>query len=663
MMDDKAANPNADSDTLVLEGFQWLKSCGDSLLSHSSLYLEIAPHRLVLVEQIAAQISTIVGFDDRFHDRLELLETCVHPSLTQLEPGGYTCGGRYYLIKENVEGQTLRQWMQGGEITPAKAQHIILSVASALDVMHRQGAVHGAVNADQVWIDRNDAVKLELCPASTFLEPGELVNLLGLDVVHTMPPEFTSGEPPRPQSDLFQLAALYYELLSGDAPRGVITRLTSSLQIDIRVSSIILKALSPNPEERQASIEEFCAPLLGHTPVGATMGAPIPQAPRPASKLLIVVTIVIGLAASVGTFFGWKWYQKRKQQSVPVAVVEEEQPVMPVTAPSGIVTPRCGWVGIQGDANQAVMEFELLNVDELQHLLKPIADPDHESVFTPPQLTRYRFEDETGKALTEARPLDSTGRPVFSLSLKLNEPTPQGICLVLLRVDGQFALKSNIVTVSDALAEHRKAYATREEPPKEPPTEETMPDQPGKAIPPLYTNPAASSSVGDYYIYAAHLYLGNEVSLLKLEFGNAGKVMLTMSDLTFQCAFSIDDTLDTLLEATPDALPTHAKDLAAGGFNSKWLGLDGVTLAAGKKIWTKQTFRIDTSNPELIKTAKYLLVRINHRQTSAESNYENNLIVIPLDHPNQWHSFTQDMKDTVTTGETDPAAQKAPGAP
>jgi hypothetical protein len=149
--------------------------------------------------------------------------------------------------------------------------------------------------------------------------------------------------------------------------------------------------------------------------------------------------------------------------------------------------------------------------------------------------------------------------------------------------------------------------------------------------------------------------------LLKLQFGNAGKGTLPCHFLSFQCAFSTDDRLDALAPANSEVFPEPGIDIAAGGFTSKWLGLDRAYLMAGRKLWTKHTFRIDTGNPDLLARAKYLLVKISPLHAIAESDYQNNVIAIPLDHPDQWHTVTQDPTDAepATDGDAPPAEPPA----
>ena len=262
-----------------------------------------------------------------------------------------------------------------------------------------------------------------------------------------------------------------------------------------------------------------------------------------------------------------------------------------------------------------------------------------------PPSTTYQFEDAQGKPVNGLAELSKDdGFPVFQLKLDLSEPVPPAVRLVLGQLKGHPPLASNLVEIEENIAQHRRRNQSSQ-------TRATVGH-------PLPIAPSPSPSSGDAYIFAAHFYLGSDVSLLKLQFGNAGVGTLSSSRLDFQCAFSTDESLDTLLPANADLLPSPGKDLAAGGFSSKWLAIENEFLAPQKKLWTKHTFRIDTSNPDLLEQAKFLLVKVSPRYSIVESNYLNNVIAIPLDHPDEWHSVTQDPTDDLPTNEGDPPAPR-----
>lgn len=558
-------------DPLVLDGHDFVELLGSTPLTVTSLYLERSSHARVVVKEIRPEVCRLPGFEERFQERLAQVAAVEHPHILRLVGHGRTEDGAYYVIREYVDGFPLRVWMQTSGIDHSSVINVVFTLAGAIEVWHQKGCAHGSVRASNVWIGHDHAVKLEVFPVSSLLEPAQLVHLLGLEVVNAMPPEFTTGGAASVRSDIHALAALYYELLTGGAARDVLGRIATAREVDIRIRPVLAKALSPCPTQRQASMAEFCKPLLNIVAAGSLPLAPAatgrPEIKSYASMTIPLVAILclLWVAAGVG------WYVWRQAD-------ERAEAARAQMASSG-ARPRSE-DGAKGKTEAGVIGPE-----------RPAA----------------------------------TGSP---------------------RVNGHGG---------DGSAEDTGMPSDLDNP--EEIREETIVSHPVPGAPP------PSPGAGDAYIYAAHFYLGSDVSLLKLEFGNAGKGILYGDSLAFQCAFSTDERLEDLVPANSGAMPSPGQDLAAGGFTTKWLGHDRVYLMAGKKLWTKHTFRIDSSDPEVLARAKFLLVKISPHHSVVEADYLNNVIAIPLDHPDQWHSVTQDPADAAPADDGNPAPAPLPEDP
>lgn len=653
---------------LELDGYDFVQALGTTPLARVGCYLDRASGAHVVVKEVHPEVCSLPGFEERFHDRIAASGAVGHPGLLRLLGYGRTDIGGLYLIREYVDGFPLRAWMDTTAMDHVGALHIVTTLAPAIETWHRHGRAHGAVNAASVWIGTDSAIRLEVFPVSALLEPAQLVQLLGLEVVNTMPPEFTSGSPATPQSDLYALAALYYELLTGTVPRGAINRISASAKVDFRVSQVILKALAQDPSQRQASISEFCQPLLG---LAAASPPPQMAAPRGSAaysrpqtgviKPLLATLCLAGVAAGLGGYLWTRSHGRKTAAPEPVATSGTQTPPAkePIAAnpppaepkvPGVAVAPQLRLAGIDGGSDHVELEFVLLNPAQVRPLLR-LADtrpagPNNGGL----PATRYVFEDGHGTPLGDAREVpEDLESPVFRLALDLSEPTPSEVRLVLTHLRDRPRLASDLVAVADRIGTHRQAHP---------------PDRSRAVVGRLLPSaPPPTPSAGDAYIYAAHFYLGSEVGLLKLQFGNAGTGPLSCQNLSFQCAFSTDDRLDALAPADSGTPPTPGMDVAAGGFTSTWLGLDRSYLMAGKKLWTKHTFRIDTANPDLLARAKFLLVKISPLHAVPESDYQNNVIAIPLDHANAWHTVTQDPADAEPAADAPPKPADPPATP
>lgn len=549
------ATPIAPQPTpLLLEGYYFMSWLAATPLALTRLYEDSASGASVVVKEIRPEICDIPGFDEVFEERMTHLMDMRHRHLLRLIAYGRAEGGGYFVIREYVEGRTLGDLMAEGGIGHAQALQIVTAIADALDAWHHRGITYGSVRPCNIWIGEDQQVMLEAFPVCALLKPDQLVRLLGLEAVSGMPPEIISGGSASVQSDLFSLAALYFEMLTGTHPRGAISSMPPVTGLDFRIGQALVQALSAEPATRQKSLAEFRTQLEAVAAGPATL-APQEGSSKPVRAPYITLAPVLVMLALV----------------------------ISVTA--------IGW-----------------------HIWKREAVPPGKDVATKKRL------------LVVARADDSDAPEPAAVS----EPPPISAPLAAL----------------DAIPEAEETTI----PPEQQPSPELVPEPEIETakIPTTHQLPAAptpSALAGDAYLYAAHFYYGEEIGMLKLQFGNAGNASLDCSSLAFQCAFSTDQQLDSLLPAKAGAFPEMGIDVAAGGFTTEWLGLATPFLAPGKKLWTKHTFRIDTSDPEMRSKAKYLIVKISPLYSVSESDYLNNVIAIPLDHPEEWHSVTQDPLD------------------
>src|SRR5215468_1940938 len=106
----------------------------------------------------------------------------------------------------------------GGHLEVSRAVEIAADVTRALEHAHSRGIVHRDLKPANVWIDDDGHASLgdfglATTEARSRVSGGTLVG-----TVAYLPPEQALGEASSPQSDLYSLGALLYEMLSGQPP-------------------------------------------------------------------------------------------------------------------------------------------------------------------------------------------------------------------------------------------------------------------------------------------------------------------------------------------------------------------------------------------------------------------------------------------------------------
>lgn len=189
---------------------------------------------------------------------------------------------RWYLVSESVDGESLAVHVsRDGRLDDVTAACIISEAASALIAVHSAGAVHG----------RLDPTRVVLSPSGVKVCDFGLGMLLGDDTeewrttlrdvedpcVAFLSPEQARGDgPPRLESDVWSLCAVFYFALTGASPYAVKTRaawtrpdargdVRAPNGIDRRLGDALRRGLSPEPDLRPELDELIDALRPGRT--------------------------------------------------------------------------------------------------------------------------------------------------------------------------------------------------------------------------------------------------------------------------------------------------------------------------------------------------------------------------------------------------------------
>ncbi|WAC89721.1 serine/threonine-protein kinase PknD [Mycobacterium sp. Aquia_213] len=126
-----------------------------------------------------------------------------------------------YIDMELIEGRNLKQVLADGPVEPARAVHIIEQVAEALHAAHAVRLVHGDVKPSNILLDRDDFAYL-VDVGIARLAPWYETRLSNSDNEiaswHYMAPERSGAREADPRADVYSLACVLYECLTGQPP-------------------------------------------------------------------------------------------------------------------------------------------------------------------------------------------------------------------------------------------------------------------------------------------------------------------------------------------------------------------------------------------------------------------------------------------------------------
>jgi len=241
----------------------------------------------------------------RFLREAKALRRMNHPNVVQVLDTG-EAEGMPYMVFDYVAGGSLADRMAVEFLPVGEALSLLDGIAKGLDYAHRQGIVHRDVKPANVLLDTNGVPVIADFGLVRLLEqPSATAVGMFAGTPAYMSPEQAEGQAIGPASDQYSLAAMAYELLTGQVPfpgdtvSEVLTALltrppvapsTVRTGLSLQVDAVLLKGLSKQPEQRWPScqdlVDELLEAMVANLPTGpvAPQAAPPPPAAAPARQ-------------------------------------------------------------------------------------------------------------------------------------------------------------------------------------------------------------------------------------------------------------------------------------------------------------------------------------------------------------------------------------------
>jgi len=304
---------------MTFDSYTIVRSVHNSSRSHVYLAVDKETNTQVIIKTPSIDLREDAAYLERF-----LMEEWIARRINSahvLKPCLQTRSRNYlYVVTEYIDGQTLTQWMIDHPRPDLEAvRNIVEQIAKGLRAFHRMEMLHQDLRPENIMIDNTGTVKIidfgstRVAGLIEMTSATELNNLLG--TAQYTAPEYFLGASGTPRSDMFSLAVITYQMLSGRLPYGVEvskarTRaaqmklnyhsvLDDEREIPVWIDTILKKALHPDPYKRYEDLSEFTyelrhpsqaclnktrPPLIERSPVAFWKGL-----------CLILTTIIMGL--------------------------------------------------------------------------------------------------------------------------------------------------------------------------------------------------------------------------------------------------------------------------------------------------------------------------------------------------------------------------------
>lgn len=241
-------------------------------------------NRLVTIKILRSEYASDEAFVERFRKEAQSIARLSHPNIVHIHDVGKD-NNVHYLVMEFIEGQNLKDIIRKDAPLPVE-RVITLScqVCDALEHAHKNNIVHRDVKPHNILITRDGRAKLTdfgIAKETSTATHTQADTIMGS--VHYISPEQVRGEPACPQSDIYSLGVVIYEMLTGKLPFDGDTPISVAMKhiqdiipplheinpgVSDLLSSVISKALEKNPRNRFESALEMKDALKNYKVVG-----------------------------------------------------------------------------------------------------------------------------------------------------------------------------------------------------------------------------------------------------------------------------------------------------------------------------------------------------------------------------------------------------------
>src|SRR5262245_35593253 len=309
--------------------------------------------RKVALKLLPEESTRDAGRLRRFEQEARAASALNHPNiLTIFEIG--EANGAHYIATEFIDGQTLRELLNGDRLSPQAALDIASQIAAALTAAHEAGIVHRDIKPENVMLRRDGITKvldfglaklIEHRPAAVDsqaptiakvnTDPGTMLGTVGY-----MSPEQVRGQEADHRADIFSFGVILYEMLSGQRAFGgesAIEVMNAILKEDPPelaamnhrvpqgLERLIRRCLEKQPERRFHSVHDLGYALEAlSTSSGARLEtAAVPTAvgtsrstpPRPGREKWLLGATALAILMAVG--FAWAYFTPRPEANMP----------------------------------------------------------------------------------------------------------------------------------------------------------------------------------------------------------------------------------------------------------------------------------------------------------------------------------------------------------
>jgi eukaryotic-like serine/threonine-protein kinase len=264
----------------------------DALIGRGGMGAVYRAHDLRLARDVALKVvrAELVAQSPsraRFEREAQIIARLQHPAIVTVFDYGTMADGAAFLVMEYVRGEDLRSLLKReGRLSVDRAIELVARIAGAIDFAHRAGVLHRDLKPENILLPDSGlgpkVVDFGVAKITdTAAEGGKHTLTHGGTIIGTpayMAPEQLRGESVDARADVYSLAVLTYEALTGRLPFGGgslveigIKQADGSDRVDFSdippgIAVPLARALSLSREQRPPSAAAFANSMSSSSP-------------------------------------------------------------------------------------------------------------------------------------------------------------------------------------------------------------------------------------------------------------------------------------------------------------------------------------------------------------------------------------------------------------
>ena len=204
---------------LLARRYEIIRTIGHGGMADVYLARDTILNREVAIKILRGELNNDAVSLIRFKREAAAISNLSHPNIVQIYDVGEE-SGRQYIVMEYIHGKTLKKLIsERGALYKEESVSIMKQLISAVASACQQGIIHRDIKPQNVLIKDDGTVKITdfgIALAQDAIQLTQQDSVMGS--VHYLAPELARGEVATPQSDIYSLGIVFFELLTGEVP-------------------------------------------------------------------------------------------------------------------------------------------------------------------------------------------------------------------------------------------------------------------------------------------------------------------------------------------------------------------------------------------------------------------------------------------------------------